>query len=298
MQGINLSPRELRMFVALANTLSFTAVAQQFHVTQPTMSKLIANIEEKIGTALFERSTRQVTLTAHGRELLSIAQRVIADYDAGLAELAEASRRYTRQLSIAALPTLVARLLPTYLQQLQTLMPQLSVRIHDTYTNEAFDLLRLRRVDMALVGMDPIYADLEYHPLFTEPLVLLVSTTHDFGMELTSWSAALLSRLPIISMPRGTGTRSLTERAFADEGLGFTPKLEFYRLRSIAEFVRVGAGVGVLPRVGGELLEAEDIQMIELVGAPTRDVGLVMRNDFQASDAARQFLQLIRADYV
>src|SRR5690625_790932 len=222
------------------------------------MSKLIANIEEKIGTALFERSTRQVTLTAHGRELLSIAQRVIADYDAGLAELAEASRRYTRQLSIAALPTLVARLLPTYLQQLQTLMPQLSVRIHDTYTNEAFDLLRLRRVDMALVGMDPIYADLVYHPLFTETLVLLVSTTHDFGMELTSWSAALLSRLPIISMPRGTGTRSLTERAFADEGLGFTPKLEFYRLRSMAEFGRLGAGVAVWPRVGGELLRSEE----------------------------------------
>src|SRR5699024_9766432 len=108
---MNLSPRELKVFIALANTLSITEVAKQFFVTQPTMSKLLSNIEEKLGVLLFKRTTRTIKLTREGAELLNIARHILSDYESGLIELEKVARFHTQQIFVAALPTLVTKYL-------------------------------------------------------------------------------------------------------------------------------------------------------------------------------------------
>ena len=108
---MNLTPRELRIFVSLASSLSFVQTADSFFVTQPTMSKMVKSIEDKLGVKLFERTTRNVTLTREGHNLLQVASRIVEDYEAGLSQLAEVARRGSQKLAIAALPSLAATLL-------------------------------------------------------------------------------------------------------------------------------------------------------------------------------------------
>lgn len=291
---MNLSPRELQIFVSLAHCLSFTEVAEQFFVTQPTMSKLVSDIEDKLGVRLFERTTRTVKLTDEGRDLLSIASRVLDDYETGLTELEGAARRHTQQLSIAALPTLAARLLPRHITKLQATISNLSIRIHDIYTDAALDLVRARKVDLALVGLDVIHKDLHYIEIMSEPFVLLSCKQRPLNLTTNQWSIAALGNLPLISMPRGTGTRRKSEAAFLEKGLQFRPILEFYHLTSIAQFVREGAGVALLPLFGAELILDDDLEITRLEGSPRRTVGVVTRSDYDLSAAAHLLIDSIR----
>lgn len=294
---MNLSPRELRIFVSLSHCLSFTEVADQFFVTQPTMSKLVSDIEEKLGVRLFERTTRNVKLTEEGRDLLSIATRVLDDYETGLTELEGAARRHTQQLSIAALPTLAARLLPRHITKLQAQISNLSIQIHDIYTDAALDLVRARKADLALVGLDVVHKDLRYIELISEPFVLLSCKQRLLNLT-TEWSVAALGSLPLISMPRGTGTRRMSEAAFIEKGLQFRPVLEFYHLTSIAQFVRAGAGVALLPLSGAELILDRDLEITRLDGSPMRTVGVVTRFDYDLSTAAQLLINSIRYENI
>src|SRR5690606_38876317 len=117
---MNVSPRELKVFIALASSLSFSETADEFFVSQPTMTKLVRGLEEKLAVRLFQRTTRHVALTHDGRELLKIAARVMNDFEAGLTEISEAVRRRTHHLSIAALPSFAATVLPDLVAGLQT----------------------------------------------------------------------------------------------------------------------------------------------------------------------------------
>ena len=81
---MHLSQRQLKIFVALSHSLSFSRCAELLHVTQPTLSKIVREIEETIGVPLFERTTRSVRLTPEGSRLLPIASRMIESSDACL----------------------------------------------------------------------------------------------------------------------------------------------------------------------------------------------------------------------
>lgn len=289
---MNLSPRQLRIFVSLAQSLSFSRTADQLCVSQPTLSKLVREIEEVVGVRLFERTTRTVRLTTDGEALLGIARRVSDDYEAGLGLLEQVVRHRSHGLAIAALPTLAATVLPRLVARLQAEVPDAIVRIHDVVTDEALDLLRARRVDLALTGVDVVHKDLAYTEIFREPFALL--SHRDQRPRVRTWSQATSAGLPIISMPRGTGTRQLTEAAFLREGTQFRPRLELRDLNSIAQFVAAGCGVALLPRSAAELVLTEQLVVHDLKGAPDRSVGIVTRREMELPVLAAWMARAIR----
>ena len=133
-------------------------------------------------------------------------------------------------------------------------MPSAVVRIHDVTADEALELLRARKVDLALTGVDVIHKDLAYEEIVRERFVLLSARKHPVGVDVSVWSEEQLGSLSLISMPRGTGTRQSVEAAFISKGLRFRPVLEFQHLTSIAKFVKTGCGVAVLPLSGAQLV--------------------------------------------
>ena len=81
---MNISPRQLRIVISLAETRSFSRTAEDFSVTQPALSRIVKGIEEEIGAPLFLRTTRSVVLTREGGSLVQVARRVVENYDDGL----------------------------------------------------------------------------------------------------------------------------------------------------------------------------------------------------------------------
>lgn len=289
---MNLSPRQLRIFVSLAQSLNFSRTAEQLCVTQPALSKLVRDIEEGMGVRLFERTTRSVKLTVDGEALLGVARRVMDDYQAGLTELEQVVRHRSHGLAVAALPTLAATVLPSLVAQLQQEVPDAIIRIHDVVTDEALDLLRARRVDLALMGMDVVHKDLAYTEVFREPFALL--SHRDWRPEVATWTEAAIAALPIISMPRGTGTRQLVEAAFLRAGVQFRPLLELRDLNSIAQFVSAACGVALLPRSAARLVRTDKLVIHDIAGAPERSVGIVTRREMELPVLAAWMVRAIR----
>ncbi len=291
---MNLSPRQLRIFVALAQSLNFSRTADQFCVSQPTLSKLVRELEDELGVRLFERTTRRVKLTADGEALVGVASRVKDDFDIGITELEEVARRRTQRLSIAALPTLAAMLLPGVVAALRAEMPNALVRVHDVFTHQALDLLRARTVDLALTGLDVIHQDLDYAEIVREPFVALCAKRHPLPAGFDVWSEGALAGYPLISMPRGTGTRQHVDAAFLRNGLQFRPAFELHHLTSVARFVRAGCGIALLPLSGAQLVLGEGLVIRCLQGAPERSIGIVTRRDAELPLLASRVLCSLR----
>ncbi|MVW77681.1 LysR family transcriptional regulator [Bordetella sp. 02P26C-1] len=291
---MNLTPRELRIFVSLASSLSFVQTADKFFVTQPTMSKMVKSIEDKLGVKLFERTTRTVTLTREGQTLLELAGRIIEDYEAGLAELAAVARRGSQKLAIAALPSLAATLLPPLIAELRLESPNLIINIHDVINDTALDLLRMRKVDFALSGLDVVHRDLSYIEIMREPFVLLGSDMIQKGRTLTQWSESELERLPIISMPRGTGTRMHIDLAFMKRGKQFRPFLEIQGLSTIGKFVTQGCGLALLPLSAAQLVFEPGLYIARLRNAPERTIGIITRHESGLSNLASKAIEWVR----
>lgn len=292
---MNLSPRQLRVFVSLAQSLSFSRTASLFFVSQPTLSKTVREIEEAMGVRLFERTTRSVSLTVDGAALLAVARRVVTEFDAGVIELEQVVRHRSHGLTIAALPSLAAMLLPDLIAELQNEVPDAIVRINDVIEEEALELLRSRRVDVALTSIDVIHKDLVYNELFGESFVLLAHRNSRHHPLPDMWSEEVIAALPIISMPRGTGTRKLVDEAFMrGKGIPFRPLFEFRDLNSIARFVTANCGIALIPRTAALLLNNEALVIGRLSSAPARTVGIVTRREYELPVLAARMIQSIQ----
>lgn len=290
---MNLTTRQLKIFVLLAQTLSFHKTAEMLHITQPTLSKLLKEIEASIGIKLFERSTRMVRLSREGQDILEIASSVTARYDAGMLELDERLRERHNRVAVAALPTLAASLLPQLVRNLRQADPRARIDVYDPIASEALQLLRERRVDIAVTAMgNDGSPDLRYQELFAEPFVLFHSRETKVGI--THWIPAEIGQLPIISMPSGTSVRVLTERAFQDESQPFKPLYSLRDLNTIARFVQDDCGVALLPESSLDQAVHHGVAKTRLLGAPTRSVGMFIRREYRPSRLARLALDELR----
>lgn len=290
---MNLTTRQLKIFVLLAENLSFHKTADMLHITQPTLSKLLKEIEATLGIKLFERSTRVVSLSREGHDILEIARRVTARYDQGMLELDQRLRDRHNRVAVAALPTLAATLLPQLVKNLTQADPKARIDVYDPIASEALQLLRERRVDIAVTAMgNDGSPDLRYQELFVEPFVLFHS--RHAKLALKQWIPAEIARLPLISMPPGTSVRVLTESAFQEESQPFAPLYSLRDLNTIARFVQDDCGVALLPESSLDRAVHHGVAKTRLTGAPTRSVGMFTRREYRPSRLARQALDELR----
>lgn len=269
---MNLSPRQLQIFVVLADSLSFHKAADALHITQPTLSKLVRSIEEVVGVPLFERSTRHVRLTRDGQALLDVARKTVAIYQEGLNDFEQIIRLGNQRVAIAALPTLAATLLPKLITGLRNTHPEAHVQVFDLIASEAMELLYLRKADVVLAAREDKFDMLRFTKLFVEPFVLMHRP--EVIIPLEKWDIQGLSALPIISMPQGTSTRSGVDQYFARKGATFAPAFALRDLNTISQFVRGDCGVALLPWSAARPFMKDDLRITLLKGAPERAIGI------------------------
>ncbi|WP_241081684.1 LysR family transcriptional regulator [Achromobacter xylosoxidans] len=290
---MNLTTRQLKMFVLLAETLSFHKTAEKLHITQPTLSKLLKEMEAGLGVLLFDRTTRTVCLSREGQDLLDVARRVTEHYELGVMELSQRLRDRHNRVAVAALPTLAASLLPQLVISLSQTNPQARIEVCDPIANEALVLLRERRVDIAITAANSDNSpDLLYEELFTEPFVLFHHRQAKVAIK--HWTPAELSSLPLISMLPGTSVRLLTELAFQSESQAFRPLYELRDLNTIARFVQANCGIALLPESALDHAVHRGIAKTRLLGALTRSVGMFICRGNRPSPLLRQTLAELR----
>src|SRR5258706_562392 len=139
---MNISTRQLRAFLALAEQRSFTRAAVLTHLSQPAFSALIRALEDALGQRLFDRSTRHVELTSEGREFEGSARRVLAEFDGAMAGARDYAARRRGRVSIALLPSLAAGWLPGVLAEFRAAYPGIELEVTDVLSEACIEHVR------------------------------------------------------------------------------------------------------------------------------------------------------------
>src|SRR5271168_2787193 len=165
MAGINLTPQQLSAFLHLSNTGSFRDAARLQRISQPSLSRTIQAMEEMLGRRLFDRTTRRVQLTPTGCELRPIAERLIAEFDTALGDLAQFLEGRRGRVVIAALPSISAVLLPGAIARFLEDNASVDFQIRDGLSGTVVETVVSGKADMGLTVRPTSAQSLTYRPL-------------------------------------------------------------------------------------------------------------------------------------
>ncbi|CDS53594.1 LysR family transcriptional regulator YbhD [Polaromonas sp. CG9_12] len=294
---INWSIRELDVFLALAATLSFRRTAAQVNLSQSAVSGVITRLEETLAVRLFDRTTRHVQLTATGQVFAEQALLLRAQTDEAVRAVRNVVELQSGQVTLAALPSLAATVVPAACARFSARHPGIQFRIVDTLSGPAFDLVRAGQVDFALTAANPAYADLDYQPLACDGFVLLIPPGHPLAQGNGPLRWIDVAALTHISMPLPASVRQYADAALLEHRLRFAPTYEVEHLATITAMVACGLGVAALPELAAAVAPQPGVVRRLLVEPDiSRPIGLVTRRFRSLSPAATALVDMLREE--
>jgi LysR family transcriptional regulator, carnitine catabolism transcriptional activator len=266
--------RLIRAFLALARAGSFTRAASELHMSQPTLTVQIQQLETGLGVKLFDRNKRHVALTQAGRDLLVPLERILIDVEA-IATNAEELLEHRRGLvTVAALPSVAAGLLPRAIKKLTEEYPGITVRVYDGVASTVAAMVRSGQVDFGISSQTYGDRELTSHVLMMDRLCAVVASNHPLARK-RSMTLHELAKHPLILMVKDSSSRQIVDLAFDREGLVGNVAYETTYGTSVAGFTQAGLGIGILPE---SMAAPSRLHQLRIRGEKlTRRIGIVMR---------------------
>jgi DNA-binding transcriptional LysR family regulator len=239
--------RQLRAFVAIAESGTFTAGAVRVHVTQAAVSMQIRQLENEVGAKLFIRAPRNVILTEAGEKLLERARHILLDHDAALEEIAELAGAKRGRLRIgSASAGVTAEVLPRLLKEVRKRYPNADISVTSGTSESLVQQILAAEVDIAFVSLPVEARGIHTEQLNEDQLVAIASPQHTQAKQRTV-SAYALAGENLILGERGGNTRRLLDEFFAQAGVKPNVAMELSRQAAIKRMVEEDMGVGVVP---------------------------------------------------
>lgn len=239
--------RQLRAFVAIAESGTFTAGAQRVHITQAAISMQIRQLENELGAKLFVRAPRRVILTEAGEHLMHRARLILREHDAAqdeIAELAGAERGRLRIGSASAMIT--TEQLPKILRDLRKQHALAEVTVGSGTSESLVQQILAGEMDLAFVSLPVEARGIQTERLNEDQLVAIGSPRHRLAKQRTV-SAYTLAGEKLILGERGGNTRRLIDQFFAQAGVTISVAMELSRQAAIRRMVEEDMGVGIVP---------------------------------------------------
>lgn len=287
---------QLRYFLAVAETGSFSRAAKRVSVTQPSLSAGIAKLERELGARLFDRDRRGpngkgVALTLAGSRFLVRARRIAAEYEHALVELAEVSD--PTLLRIGVLGTIPTAMIEDLLQQHRALGSGEALEILDGSERDIIERLERGRIDVALTVVRPHHARFLPEVMARERYMMVLPVDHPLAGE----REVLAEQLARDRMALRRHCEALPEvnRFFIARGVRPRFVLKTTSDERVLAVVRAGAGIGMMPECfAGPSVRFVPVKDLEL----TREVGLLHADEAHVAQAlGSPFIGLIRGHY-
>jgi DNA-binding transcriptional LysR family regulator len=239
--------RQLKAFVAIAESGTFTAGAARVHVTQAAISMQIRQLENETGAQLFVRAPRRVILTEAGEKLLVRAYVILREHDAALEEMAALTGAHRGRLRIGSASAMVAAdPLPQILRELKKTHDAVETSVASGTSEELVQQVLAGELDVAFVSLPVEARGIQTELLSEDYLVAIASPRHKMANQKVV-SAYSLAGEKLILGERGGNTRRLIDQFFSQAGV--TPKviMELSRLTAIKRMVESDMGIGIVP---------------------------------------------------
>jgi len=237
----------LQTFLLVAEHLSFRVAAEHLFRSQSAISAQIVQLEEQLGVSLFHRTTRNVSLTAEGRQLKEYAERALFEVEVGLRKIKETADIRRGRVAFSCSPSIAATRLAGVLSAFEKDYPQIEISVRELTSTALLNSIRNREVDF---GIGPVFetSEFTFDNILREHLYALVpralSSTNKKNISLQT-----LAAMPLLLLDHATALRKMLETTMQERGLRLHMRYEFAQAQTLISMARSGLGVAVLPEV-------------------------------------------------
>jgi DNA-binding transcriptional LysR family regulator len=245
---MNVSLQQLKVFVAVARSRSFTLAAREFGLTQSAVSRCVRDLEEVIELKLFDRTTRQVELTLAGSGFERRIGRLLDEIDMAIAEGREAHQAHSGVALVASNPVLSSTWVPAAMARCAAAFPSLTLQLQDLPQTAVMRAVEQGEADFGVIAETVPFAsgNLDVQPLAATPLCAVMPPGHPLAQHGTlRWDD--LASLPLVTLNRDAGCSGAVMRALAGLRAQTRPLQEIAHVAGVARMAQLGLGIGVLP---------------------------------------------------
>lgn len=285
--------KQLRAFIAVAQTMSFAQAGERLYMSQPALSLSIRALEDGLGGRLFSRTTRSVNLTPEGKALLPLARRLVAEWDSVEDNL---RRHFTLQrghVAIAAMPSFAGNRLPFLLMHFREQYPEIGITVHDVINEQVVEMVRNRQVELGITFEPTNDPSLNFKHLYKDRFVAVVPKDSPLTRNAEiSWRD--LQAFPFITLQRPSAVRVMLEEHLGSEGAKLDVTMECHQLATVGRMVGSGLGVSVVPALCIQQMHELGAHCIQLVNPIIeRPIGMLTKADHDLSVAARALADVL-----
>ena len=289
---MNVTLRQLRVFQSVAATRNFSRTGEAIGLTQPAVSRAIAELERELGLRLLDRTTREVELTEAGRSLSARLDRALDELDATLADVAGLADADGGKVRVASSPTLSAYLMPDCIAACAHAAPRVRFLLLDRIQQHVLQSVRDGEVDFGVVVEPPSTADLACEVILHDPFVLVTPSAHRLARAASvRWKA--LDGAALVLLDASSGSRRYVDEALGRHGAACKVEQELSHPTTVFQMVEAGIGLTVMPRLAVPPGGLHALAVRPLLPRLERTVMLVRRRDRALSPVAARVWQVV-----
>lgn len=290
---MNVTLRQLRAFLAVARTGSFTLAAQSLYITQSALSGLIKELEQTLGARLLDRSTRHVYLTAAGERLRPQLEGILHDLDHALRQVVDLQAMQSGQVRVAASQLLASTLMPELIAAFQAQHPAIEVRLVDTPVEAVMARVFAGEVELGIGPEREPNSDITSTRLFDGPFMAVLPNGHPLQRrKQLRW--ADLADQPVITLQGQFTEMLLHDLRAASSQLPFMPATEVSYMSTALSMVQAGLGIALCIPYAAALVDMYGLHMRPLTAPEVRrSFEVFTRRGRTLAPAAQSFLDFI-----
>jgi DNA-binding transcriptional LysR family regulator len=288
----DLSARQLRAVLAVAEYNSFIAAAAFLKTSQPALTRTIKRVEDVLGVRLFDRSTRRVTITTAGREFVAVAERMLNDLRISIGSMRQISEQQRGQIIISSIMSVANGLLPTIVAKYRASRPGIEIILREGVHGTVLEDIRSGTADLGATYVDDVPDFVEAKRVSREVFDVILPRSHPLTKSARRSSVTLteLVSFPLVSLPHESRTRRIIDGAASTAGHTLQHVATVTQFATMMSFVRAGVGIAIVPSGAIAGLLGRDIAVL----TPTkprlsRDVGLIWLRERELTPAAQGF---------
>jgi len=296
----HLTIQQLEALVHLVDERSFSRAARKMHLTQPSLTKHIRNIEEALGSKVVNRSSRSLSLTPEGKILYDYARRIVKLRDEAREQVLRLREIETGDIRIAASTIPATYILPYAIGGFRKKFPQIRTTVRTADSTDVIEMVLDNGAEIGFIGKKPAGGKLSSEALWKDRLVLAVPSGHPWAKRRSARLAEIFKQ-PFVIREKGSGTRETFESCLRESGIPGPPHLnivaELGSSEAVKEAILAGLGISVISvhairrELKSGLLAGLSIDECGI----ERSFYLIYRRQFDLMNHHKRFLEFIRA---
>jgi DNA-binding transcriptional LysR family regulator len=287
--------RDLQVFISVAKHLNYTRAGEEVHLSQPSVSVRIRQLETELGVKLFEQLGKKVALTEAGQLLLPYAHRVITAVDDARHAIEDLQGLQRGSLRIGASTTPGMYIIPKTIARFKERHPQIDVHLGIRDTREIEAGVVRNEFDFGFVGGHLAGDEIDVLPWLTDELVLIVSPGHRLaGKKTVKWDE--VAKEHFVGRELGSATRAAVANHLGNSGSRLQTIMEMENPESLKKAVQSGLGIAFISKFAIESeIKAKTLVTLRIPKLTiNRELKIVYRKDKHLSRAARTFIDMAK----